>query len=518
MNNNKKIAKSVVLGYFAIAAQILYSFGSIPLALHYLPKAQFGMFGLISMITGYLMLAEMGITNSVMRHLMECKEGKDTNKYGRIFVGSALIMGLIAIVILILGIITSQYANYFFEIPNDLSKSFRQIIILQSTLLAVNMATQILGVPLYVHHRQDISQIMQTVLFLIYYVALNLAFRSGLGIYSLLINQAIGIFWIMFFSHFNCRRLGFYPKKGTRKLPNRDEWKSIWSYSRDVFTIQASGLVLSTIPQLMIARLMGLEANANWTIATRPFAILRQIVGRPFDVTLPIIYDSYIEGNMKNVTSQWLQITQVVLAIAGSAFAVAAANNAVFLDLWTHGKMHWDPLNHWMLAFYFYVTTAAGLASCSVSIDKSIGRSRFVGIVQSIITLIFIIPMTKWLGFTGLILVVTLPFIPGMTYIGLRYLGKITNQPYLQLSWQGIIRPTIMTPLAGLAAWLCSMMTPLLPGYAGLILSATTGTLFATSIMFYFGLSAATRDRNIAPYVRSFLKHLGVGKSDLHMS
>jgi O-antigen/teichoic acid export membrane protein len=493
MSNRKLFTRGIVFGYGAITAQILYSFASIPLALGFLSKAEFGMWGLITTIVGYFMLAEMGISNSVMRHLMECKEGKDALKYGRIFTGSALIMGLIALIIAIFGIVASLFVASLFPLPPELLTSFRTVMIAQSLLMGINMGTQMLGIPLYVHHRQDISQVSQIVLFIIYYVVLHLAFKAGWGIYSMLANQAAGILWGVGFNFMSCSRLHFYPKRGTWHLPFREEWASIWRYSRDVFAVQIGGMILSSLPQLMIARLLGLEASATWSVATRPFAILRQIVGRPFDVALPMIYDSYIHGNMKTVTTRWQEVTQVVLAISGATYAVAAANNATFLHLWTSGRIHWEPANHWILACYFYVITMAGLAFGAIGIDKSIGKSRFVGFAQAILTLAIIEPMTRWLGIPGLIIAVTLPFIPGMTLFGVRYLGGITGFPSGPLAWQGIIRPTITAPLAAATAWACSGMQAWLPGYAGLLLSAFTGTMLAVGIMIYLGVSYSVR-------------------------
>lgn len=451
------------------------------------------MWGLITTIVGYFMLAEMGISNSVMRHLMECKDGKDPLRYGRIFTGSALIMGLIAIVIVILGTASSQFVASLFPVPPELVTSFRNVMIAQSLLLGINMGSQVLGIPLYVHHRQDISQISQMILFIIYYVVLHMAFKAGWGIYSMLANQAAGMIWGLVFHYVICSRLNFYPKQGTWHLPTHEEWTSIWRYSRDVFAVQIGGMILSSIPQLMIARLLGLEASATWSVATRPFAILRQIVGRPFDVALPMIYDSYIHGNMKIVTTRWQEVTQVVLSISAAAYAVAAANNATFLHLWTSGRIHWEPSNHWMLACYFYVITMAGLAFGAIGIDKSIGKSRFVGFIQAILTLAMIYPMTRWLGISGLIIALTAPYIPGMTLFGVRYLGGITGFPFIPLAWHGIIRPTIAAPLAATAVWGCSKITPWLPGYAGLMLSAFTGTLLAVGVMLYLGVSSNVR-------------------------
>lgn len=178
MNKRKLLTRGVLFGYGAIGAQMVYSFASIPLALSYLTTPEFGMWSLIGTITGYIMIAEMGIVNSVMRHLLECKGTDEPEKYGRIFTASALALTGISLIVLALGVLAAFFCGRFFPIPPDLSETFFWVMLLRGAFTALTLATRITGVPLYVHHRQDLSQINQIGLFVVYFVVLYLAFRA----------------------------------------------------------------------------------------------------------------------------------------------------------------------------------------------------------------------------------------------------------------------------------------------------------------------------------------------------
>lgn len=493
MTKKKLLFRGVAFSYGAVVAQIFYSFASIPLALSYLSQAEFGLWSLILTITGYLMLAELGVSNAVTRHLLECKGEADREKYGRLFGGSALALGLISVAVLILGLILAQFAWRLFPIPESLVHKSIVLLAGQSILMSLGMATQVLGTPLYVNHRQDLSQIRQIGQFVILFLVLRWGFQDGWGIYAMLANQAAGLVWNLLFTVYACVKLKFYPSRDHIALPLKEEWASIWRYAKDVFVVQIGLLALGSLPQLMIVRLLGLEAGATWSVCTRPFAILRQVVGRPFDIALPMLYDNYIAGNMKSVTERWSQLSQGVLAISGVVFAVAAANNAVFVGLWTGGRIHWESSNHWMLALHFFVITAAGLASGSLGMNKTIGKVRFIGFVQVLATVGIAIHAARWYGSTGLILAITIPYLPGSIFTGVRYLGRITGCPVAPLLWQGIMRPALATPLCCLVAWLCSFSTAWLPGFFGLLLSAFLGTLAAMIPMVSLGISPKVR-------------------------
>lgn len=504
MNKRKLLARGVILGYAAIGTQMFYSFASIPLALSHLSNAEFGMWGLISTVTMFLNLAELGITNAFTRHLFDYKDGKDPLRYGRLFTASALSLGAVAVVILLVGLLIAFFSAPWLRIPTDLTNTYVKLMIGQVLISATTMATRMLAAPLYIHHRQDLNQISQIGLFVIWYAALYFAFNAGWGIYSMLANQAAGFLWVVPFYIFQCSKNGFYPAKGTWGLPDRLEWLSVMRYSRDQFIIHICGLFLMGLPQLLISRLLGLDAAAVWAVCSRPFAILRQIVTRPFDVALPMLTEQFVRGEMKKVTKRWIDLSQLVLCVSGCVFAVAAVNNNQFVSLWTHGKIHWDATNDWMLALYFYVYVTANLSFGIIGLSKHFGGTRFIPLFQVIGTLVITIPLAKLWGVPGLILGMTLPFVFGMILFGVHHLGSITGEKSRPIALHGLLRPTGALPLTVFAAWACSHLNHLLPGYFGLILSAGTGLVLALASSVFVSVSREVRSEMAGMLSRPF--------------
>jgi O-antigen/teichoic acid export membrane protein len=498
MSTKKLLIRGVAFSYGAIATQIFYSFASIPLCLSFLSSEQFGLWGLVMTVSGYLSLVELGLTNAMTRHLLECRGSENLKKYGRILGGSALAFGLLAVAVFCLGLALSQFAWRLFPVPADLLGQFTDLMAGQSILLALGLATQVIGIPLYVHHRQDLIQLRSILQFLIMFIVLTVGFRAGWGLYTMLANQAAGFVWTLAFNLVVCGRSGFYPSRREFGLPLHSEWESIWAYAKGVFVVQIGALALSSLPQLMIVRLLGLEAGATWAVCTRPFAILRQVVSRPFDVALPMLYDSFIAGNMQIVTQRWSQVSQGVLAVAGVLFSVAAANNANFINLWTGGRIHWSAVNHWLLAAHFFAITAAGLASGGLGMRKSIGRARYISLIQIPLMIGLGVLGARYYGTPGLILALTLPYWPVLITSGVRYLASITGYPATPLLWTGILRPAAVTPVCLILAWLCTFTSSLAPAFAGLLLSSTLGAVAAMAAMFALGVGPELRGRAIA--------------------
>src|SRR3954469_13199355 len=91
MSRLQKFTQSVLSGYFTIATQALYSFASIPLALHYLSTAEFGLWGLTLDVSAYIALIDAGMSGSVSRVLIDHKDDQASGTYGSIIKTGALV-------------------------------------------------------------------------------------------------------------------------------------------------------------------------------------------------------------------------------------------------------------------------------------------------------------------------------------------------------------------------------------------------------------------------------------------
>jgi len=76
MSRFKRFAHSLASGYAALASTVLVTLASVPLALHYLSKEEFGLWALASQVAAYLSLIDAGMTGSLSRFLIDHKDHK----------------------------------------------------------------------------------------------------------------------------------------------------------------------------------------------------------------------------------------------------------------------------------------------------------------------------------------------------------------------------------------------------------------------------------------------------------
>lgn len=493
MSHKKLLVRGVFFSYAALVAQIGYSFLSVPLALSHLSTAEFGMWGLIATIGSFLMLAELGMTESFMRYLFECKEGKDPERYGRLFTASFLGLGLVALIILACGSIVALFSAPLFGIPLAMRQEFTWVMLGGSVTTAIVMATKMTGVALVLHHRQDLAQIAQIGLFAIRLLVIFLAFRAGWGIYSLLAVEVAGILWLVPFNAVMCRRNGYFPQAGTLALPSRTEWLEIRNYSLTAFLVKVGGSVVAGLPQILISTCVGLSAAGLWTVYTRVFGILRDIAVRPVGVISPTLIDYFVRGEVSRSVRRWGHVSQFAMAVAGLVFAVAAANNARFVQLWTGVDSGWGLLINVSIALYFLSFVAAGCPYAVISFSKRFGIAWVIPIFQGLVVAGTAYYFAEPLGELGIILTASAGFLGGMLLFGMRQLGRVTGHSAWHIFFPAIARPFLVAPLIFLCAWGIERQTASVPGYLGLFLSSGLSCGIGFALMSFLGVSADVR-------------------------
>jgi len=505
MSNRKRLlTRGVFLGYGALASQIFYSLASIPLALSFLSRAEFGMWSLIATLISYLGLAELGMTNAFQRHLFECKDDKNDGRYGRFFTASLMALGMAAGAVLVFGLLGTWVAIPIYRIPEELRTKFMWVMIGQVLICSGSMATRMLSSPLYIHQRHDLSQICQIFQFGIYYFVLRYGLHAGWGLYAMLANILAGFLWSLAFNVIACLSLSLYPPRGTWGRPHADEWSSVVSYSRDYFLVQVGSQLARGMPMLLLPRLLGLEAGAVWAICTRPYFILKQLVTKPYDYSLPMLCEIYVNGEKRRMATRWTQITQLIMALTVCVFMVCAANNEHFIHLWIGRKMAWTPITDWFMANYFLVSVAAGAAFGIVGFEKHFGATRFVPFLEATLVATNAFWMTRLWGIPGLIVAATLAELAASLWFGIRHLTLISGTPTQLLLKEALWRPLRVVPFAAALAWACSHLDRFLPGYAGLVLAASMGTITTGIIALFLGVSAEVREEALQMLMRPF--------------
>ena len=140
----------VILGYIAMAITNISSFFLTPLMLLVFGTSEFGVYKLVLSITSYFALADLGLSNAVIRYISEYRANNDKESESK-FVGLVGFIDLmIGGVLLVLGVLFYSYIPQIFKNSFTISeigllkKLFFLIVISGVFTLFLNLATALL--------------------------------------------------------------------------------------------------------------------------------------------------------------------------------------------------------------------------------------------------------------------------------------------------------------------------------------------------------------------------------------
>jgi len=385
MTRTRHFLNSLFAGYASFGANFLFTFVSVPLALHYLPKEEFGLWSLVLQIAGYLMLIDLGMTSSVARFLANYKDNMESGDYGNVLRTGHAIFLIQATCLAFVSWMFAKLLPSYLDLPSSLQPVFGILMISQGVIQAVSLATRSFGSPLWAHQRQDITSWIATAGLLISLAAQWLGFIFGVGIYSLLISQALGatIGWVVPF--LVCRHLHLYPSPNNQGHFRYDLFFRMFHFGRDLLLMQLGGLLCSGSQIIVVTKTLGLEAAAVFSVATKALTMGQQLIGKILENSAPGLTEIYVQGDHKRFAVRFYQMTTISISAATALALGLMGANRIFVSFWTHDLIHWTPIGDALLGALLITTVATRCLQGSFGMSGDVSKVRFLSLGEGIL-------------------------------------------------------------------------------------------------------------------------------------
>ena len=435
-------------GYLATIINIAFTAASVPLALHYLGKEQFGLWALAQQITGYLILLDLGVSSAVSRFIADCKDDVNSGGYGSLLLTGAIVFAIQGVLIAIVGVAFSFFAPALFAVPDHLASDFTNVLIVSTFLAGVSIALRTLGAPLWAFQRMDVSYGLGSFTLLTSFAALWGGFHLEWGIYSFAFAGIPAAILCPIITFLTCRKSGFYPSSGHWGRPTLLLFRKIFSFGQDVVWMALGSQLVNASQIMILSHVVGLNAAATFAIGTKLFTMGQQLTGRIIESSAPALTEMFVRGDTARFRLQFgnvVALTTFLATLGGSALITA---NTLFVSFWTSGAVHWSLPCDAVLAGILILTS---LTRCLIGLFGLAGNLRPIRHIYFIEGCVFIslaIPAASHFGTLGLLLVSLVTHLAVTTILSLRASTTIL------ISVKGIL----LSVLASVVVTLCVLV------------------------------------------------------------
>lgn len=494
MSRLKTFTRSLASGYLQIGVNALYTFASIPLALHYLSTQEFGLWAVAMSVAGYLLLIDFGMTGAAARILIDHKDDPAGGAYGSVIKISVVVLLIQGLAIAAIGTVVSFWLPQLVNVPAQFHGPLFYLAAALCVIQGMFFVSRIFWNLCIAHQRYDVSNYAQIGSLIIQFVALWAAFHAGLRIYSLLVAAAVGSFCGFCSGWLAVVRLGFLPGRGCWGRFDRKLFREVFVLGSDQF-LMAVGYQLTSASQIVIiSKTLSLETAAVWSVATRPFMMAQQLVGRIFSFACSPLAEMIVRNEHERFVKRFRELVIVSAALAIFIAGGIAVCNQSFLRIWTKGLIAWNPLNDFLFALWFVITFMTGNHVAAVGLTKLIGRMRYIYFVEGILFVVMAILVAPRFGIPGIIISAIVANVLCSGIFGLRRTMKTfrVSAPELMARW--VAGPMMYCGLLAAVLMGCWFLTQPLPPALRLGLNAVLSGVAGLWLLWRVGLSSELRD------------------------
>jgi len=484
MSRFKRFAHSLVSGYVLVAANILYTLASVPLALHYLSKEEFGLWSLVTQVCNFnQILVDLGMSGAISRILIDHKDDRDSPAYGTVIQTGFLVLCVQGFLVALVGGLISYWLPQWMDVPTAHWHEFRLLVIWQCGLLALSFALRMFNLILFAHQRFDIGNYSQLGGFVLGFAAQWWSFEAGWGLYSLLVSGAVSMLVIGLTGWWQTGRLHLFPARGRWGKPNWSTFKEVFLYGTDVFLISI-GIQLITASQApVITRTLGLEAVAVWSVATKLFMLAQQLVYRLLDFSLAAFSEMIVRGEKERLRTRFRDLIILTGSASAAVGVTMALCNRAFLSLWTHDRISWPIENDILMACSLMVYSSTRCHIGMACITKKVGALKYVYFAEGLAFVLLGLLWAPTLGLSGVILAGILTSLGLSGVYGVRRSSKFFELKAREIVFDWLRPPLLVCGcvfVAALAIWYpTKTLTPLIQLIVcGVIMAAIAGLCF----------------------------------------
>lgn len=485
------MAHNVASGYAALFAGSLFSLALVPVALHYLgaESGHFALWMLMSTISGYMSLVDLGMSGSVARLLVDYKDQKAGGAYGSLIKTGWLVLWIQAGIILLVGVGGASILADVLKIEPELRATFIRLLAWQSVAMAVAMGVRIFSHILNAHQRSDIQNYGQISGLILNFGLMWWLMHQGYGVQSLA--------WATLATNLYNGVFCWYAGHWLKLFPPRQSWGKIstqyfyemFSYGQSMFLIALGTQMINASQILIIQRELGAAAATIWGVGTRVFFLISQLIYRVFQSAAPTFSEMIVRGEQDRLQRRFREIVQLTASLSAYFAVCFVLGNSVFITVWTNGKISWPVLNNFLLAIWLVVLALLGCHNNLLLLTKKVGFMRYIYFVEGL-SFLGIASMVAPLG--GLPAVIITSIGCSCAFSGAYGLRRIHEYLHLPLREIGLRWLSIMArflaffvPITLATAWLMAGFSSAL---AQLIVAAVVCVLVGGGLFLRFGL------------------------------
>ncbi len=418
---------------------------------------------LLIQVAGYFTLLEIGMSAATARILVDFKDAPNAGNYGSVILTGLFFFSAQALIILVVGVVAAPKIVTVIGVPVACAEIATFLLRWLTVTSALSFVFRIFGSVLYANKRLDLIHAFMgsSLLFGLVLLATILAAGGGLAdlVWLFLGQTTVSIVLPVF----ACYRLALLPSRGHWGQPTMRRFRELFGFGKDIFLVNVGSQVLEASQLIIVTRTMGLTAAAGWSVSTKLFSLVYQLVARIEGTAIVFFAEMIVRGETAKLANRFRQIYQLTAGISIVALAIVVAINGLFVSAWATPSLAWSLSLSILMALVVFLNVLTRCNGDLIIHSKNIAAFRYVYFFEAAVFVFLALWFASSLGFYGVLgaSLFCLVVFRG-TYTTWR-VARYFDQPIRVFWWTWLRRPLaaalLLTPFVATGSIVGSMTT-----------------------------------------------------------
>lgn len=395
-----KLAKNSILNISLLLVGLIISFFLTPFIVNKLGTSLYGLYGLIISLTGYLVVLDFGLGNTLTKYTSEYYTLQKYNDLSETASTLLVIYAVIGVGGIFLTFLLSLFLPLF-HVPVQYLSISKWAFILSGITFALSLPLSLYSGLIAGLQRYDIKAYIGIAVTVINAAITLFVLMNGGRLISLILINLFSQVLIGILSILAVKHLYRHNIKISLHFFRKSKIKELFLFSVSVFIIQIAGILSFNTDNIVIGYFLTLEAVALYTIAQKLIKLLTALVFQLVDVLFPAFSALAAVGDNKRIILYYINAVEIALVFSAPAFIGFLVFGKDLLTLWVGSKfgIGYSVLIILSAAMFFhYPSHVGGLLLIGIKRHKTLS---YIAIIDAISNLIMSILLIKPFGIAG---------------------------------------------------------------------------------------------------------------------
>jgi len=365
------LSRGIFSNYVGTFGAIAIAFVLSPYLVHTLGDTRYGVWSILSALTGYMLVLDLGVSSALVKYVSHFKAQDDTKAVNEFISSAFAVYILISLCILFLSPLIAFVLTKYIEFDSELGDTIPLLVIITTFNVAFTMFRALFKATLLANQRDDIVQALALSQALFSAIFLFLVLHMGYGLVAMsLVSVIIQIILLAIYSYVTFK---FFPNiKVKLSLAKMATAKSAVNFGKFSFLSMLANQLVYFSDAFIIGFFVSAAAVTYYTIASTLAEYTQRMIMSICTSFLP--YFSGVEAckNNEALVRSYLTGTKLVIAVTNLFCVGIFLVGSFFIEIWMGEK--YAALSTPILLILISIQLVRGPQTLSYALLQGVGK------------------------------------------------------------------------------------------------------------------------------------------------